>query len=180
MPNQGKQRKGSLPIGQQATSSFEDPVSILMACHERVRHFARLATRIGEHVTTSGADAEAAQAAAGVLRYFNVAAPLHYADEEVDLYPALRGLGKRVLNNAIQALEDDHAALDALWAEVAPWLEAVVRHESLPVPARLAEFATHHVRHADREELDIYGAIRSLPAPLLADIGERMRARRGG
>ena len=37
----------------------------------------------------AGADAEAAESATSIRRYFNEAAPRHHEDEEIDLFPRL-------------------------------------------------------------------------------------------
>ena len=57
-------------------------IEMLMACHEKVRHFAKLADRIAAHITEHGADPQAREAAKSVMRYFDIAAPLHHADED--------------------------------------------------------------------------------------------------
>ncbi|MDB5815973.1 MAG: hypothetical protein JWN23_3090 [Rhodocyclales bacterium] len=159
--------------------SFEDPVSMLLACHDKVRHFARLSTRLGAHVGHRGADAEAAQAAASILRYFDMAAPLHHADEETDLFPALRALNKRTLSVALDELEAEHDVLENLWRSVKPWLEATAQKNYITPPSTLPAFAKRYLQHAEREENEAYGAVRGLTADVLAAIGCNMRARRG-
>jgi len=158
---------------------FEDPRAMLLACHDKVRHFARLAQRLGVHVTENGADTEASHAAAGILRYFDLAAPLHHDDEEQDLFPALRGLSNATLDSAINHLEAEHEELAALWTSIRPWLEATKCNELLAVPPTLAEFSRRYVLHAGCEEAEVYGAIADLPDEVVAAIGRSMCARRG-
>jgi hemerythrin-like domain-containing protein len=166
-------------IASSATSSFEDPLSLLLACHDKVRHFARLTLRLGTHVSHRGADAEAAQAAASILRYFDLAAPLHHADEEEDLFPALRALNSRVLCTTLDELEAEHNVLENLWHSVQPWLEATTKNDRAATPSTLAAFARRHMQHADREENQAYAAVGTLPDDVLAAIGRNMRKRRG-
>lgn len=45
-------------------------------------------------------DVQAQAAAAQILRYFNVAAPLHHQDEDEDLFPALLALHQPALSEA--------------------------------------------------------------------------------
>ena len=45
--------------------------------------------RLVPHVAAHGVDRAASEAAQAVLRYFDLAAPDHHADEEQDLFPAL-------------------------------------------------------------------------------------------
>ena len=161
------------------TSSFEDPLSLLLACHDKVRHFARLALRLGTHVSHRGADAEAAQAATSILRYFDLAAPLHHADEEDDLFPALRALNSRGLCTTLDELEAEHNVLENLWHSIRPWLEATTKNDRVETPSTLAMFAKRYMQHAEREENQAYAAVSSLPDEVLATIGGNMRKRRG-
>lgn len=132
--------------------TFEQPLEMLTACHDKVRRFARLAERLAGHVDQHGADDEARQAAASILRYFDLAAPLHHADEEADLFPALRGLGDPVLNEALAQLEAEHVTLGACWQAVRPWLITIEQGSPHAAPPVLTRFAEDYPAHADREE----------------------------
>jgi hemerythrin-like domain-containing protein len=158
---------------------FEDPQAMLLACHEKVRHFARLAARLGQHVSDNGADAEASHAAKGILRYFDLAAPLHHDDEELDLFPALRALGSSELDNAINRLEAEHEELAVLWESIRPWLDATAHNELVAPPATVAEFSRRYILHAGAEETEVYGAMADLPPEVIAAIGRSMCVRRG-
>lgn len=165
--------------GQDLAPGFDHPVALLLSCHDKVRRFAGLSLRLDLHLARHGTDEEAATAARNVLRYFDLAAPLHHADEEKDLFPALRRLGDPALDAALAALEAEHAELDALWRAVRPWLEAVAQ-QGLPVrPAELDEFARRYPDHAQREEDELYPAAQRLAPEVLAAIGRNMRQRRG-
>lgn len=169
-----------MQIGQTTVgASFDDPIAMLLACHEKVRHFARLAHRLGDHINERGLDLEAAQAAAGILRYFDLAAPLHHDDEELDLFPALRVLNDAALVSEMDSLQAEHATLASHWRALHPWLEATAQREVFPAPSMLAEFAIAYVEHADREERVVYGAVSGLSSEVLARIGRNMSARRG-
>ncbi|USE78644.1 hemerythrin domain-containing protein [Cupriavidus gilardii] len=159
--------------------SFESPIELLTACHDKVRRFASLCGRLAEHTARHGADDQARTAAAGIVRYFTIAAPLHHADEETDLFPALRALGDDALTAAMRALEDDHDALDALWHQARPWLEAVQQGSAGAAPEALAEFAARYLRHVEREEREVFPFAARLPEPTLRAIGQRMAQRRG-
>lgn len=60
---------------------------MLEACHERVQRTLGLLGRLREHVRKQGVDNDARQAARDVLRYFDIAAPLHHQDEELHVFP---------------------------------------------------------------------------------------------
>ena len=158
--------------------TFDEPLSMVLTCHDRVRHFARLSRRLGAHIAERGADDEAAQAAASILRYFDIAAPLHHADEEQDLFPALRALNVPTLDLTIDALEAEHEDLERLWQSIRPWLGATTRHELVAQPDTLPEFAARYVQHAEQEEAELYGAMASLSYSVLVSIGRSMSARR--
>jgi len=164
---------------EKTTPSFEEPLALLTACHDKVRHFAALSLRLDIHIAQKGNDEEAREAARSILRYFDMAAPLHHADEEEDLFPALYALGDPKLNRSLEELETEHAELAVLWQAVRRWLEAVAQN-GLPVrPMELAEFAIRYPAHADREEAEVYGAASLLSSAELSKIGTRMCQRRG-
>jgi hemerythrin-like domain-containing protein len=167
------------PFETPVAPSFDHPIALLMACHDKVRRFAELTVRIERHLASSGNGADAARAAINVLRYFDLAAPLHHADEEEDLFPVLRQLGDKALNAAIDALEQEHEQLGVLWQAVRPWLLAVSSHQSPSCVPDVAEFALRYPAHANREEAEIYGAASRLPTDVLRGLGIAMGQRRG-
>lgn len=161
------------------SADFEQPIEMLVACHDQIRRFTTLCQRLDRHVADHGADAEAAQAAASILRYFDLAAPLHHQDEEDDLFPALRTLGDAALTARMDAIEAEHADLARLWVPVRTWLVQIADGTTCPPPAELPSFISAYPRHAAHEETDLYGAAQRLPADTLARISARMRGRRG-
>lgn len=159
--------------------SFDDPLALLCACHDKVRHFSGLALRLSEHVRQHGRDGQARRAAADILRYFEQAAPLHHADEEQDLFPALRALNDAGLDAELDALTAEHDQLAQLWAPVCGWLRGLIDEEVVAEPSALDEFARRYPAHADREEAVAYVAARQLPDRVLHRLGQNMAARRG-
>lgn len=161
-------------------ASFEAPVELLMACHERVRHYAQLLPRLLEHVEAHGADEQARQAAANILRYFEVAAPLHHQDEDEDLFPLLSLRGGAELGQRIAAITAEHAELGALWAEVRQALQQLLGGDGLLLSRTVAEtFARRYPAHAEIEDREIYPwAAQLLSAEELAELGRRMAERR--
>ncbi|MBI5921341.1 MAG: hemerythrin domain-containing protein [Betaproteobacteria bacterium] len=163
---------------QETTTSFEEPLALLTACHDKVRRFAGLSLMLDIHIAQKGNDEEAREAARSVLRYFDLAAPLHHADEEEDLFPALHALDDPKLKCSLDKLQAEHAELAVLWQAVRPWLEAIAQN-GLPVrPIELDAFASRYPAHADREEAEVYGAASLLSATELSKIGTRMCQRR--
>lgn len=158
----------------------ERPLELLYACHEKVRHFATLSVRLAAHVDTHGADAEAQEAATGILRYFEQALPLHHIDEEADVFPALHGLRDASVDSNIRELSAEHLRLDAQWQAIAPWLRRIAAGAPPgEAPQGLENFANAYAEHAEREERDVFAALERLPEAVVSVIGARMRARRG-
>ena len=79
----------TLPGHRAPGAGYEAPFEMLDACHERVERMLRLLHKLRAHLQASGWDAQAAEAARDVLRYFNEAAPRHHEDEERHVFPAV-------------------------------------------------------------------------------------------
>lgn len=167
---------------QQVLPRVDDPIELLQACHDKVRRFAALACRLRDHLATMPAarppDAQAVDAASAILRYFDIAAPLHHDDEELNLFPALRALGHAPLAQAIDALAQEHGALAARWQALHPWLEAIAQGQAHPAPAGVDAFATHYIDHARREEAEVYPWASHLPPQEISRIADAMVRRR--
>jgi hemerythrin-like domain-containing protein len=166
-----------LPI-QPVAPSIDDPIALLLACHDKVRHFAGLTLRLRDHMVTHGPDQQAQEAARAILRYFRIAAPLHHDDEERDLFPALDQDANPALKRALHELVSEHAELASLWRGVVPWLEATQAGETAVAPDTLSSFEQRYIAHADREETEVYPAAKMLTPAVLRGLAETMVARR--
>jgi iron-sulfur cluster repair protein YtfE (RIC family) len=154
----------------------ETPAGLVLDCHARIRSFSGLAVTLA---TAAAPDAEIADAAARVHRYFTQALPLHVADEEQSLAPRLR----RYAPEAMAALTDmerehrDHesalAGLIAAWASIAddPGRRAASADAAAHLRAELE-------RHLAAEERLVVPALARLPADEQHAILDEMRARR--
>lgn len=165
-----------------ANATFDHPIAMLTACHERVRSFANLLIKLSEHLQQHGTDEQAIQAATSILRYFDIAAPLHHQDEDEDLYPALLRHADTDLTGVITAIQSEHPVLDAQWQSIKQVLHIVSQGKAATLnQAEILRFAQQYIQHTHREERDIYSH-----APLLLnnkelqEPGKRMAARRGG
>jgi hemerythrin-like domain-containing protein len=166
------------PLLQPVAPSIDDPIELLQACHDKVRRFAGLTLRLRAHLAERGADDQAQEAARSILRYFDMAAPLHHDDEDLDLFPALRALGQAELTARIDELEAQHVSLSRLWQALHPWLSATAAGQSCAAPAEVDEFATAYPAHAAREETEIYPAAAQLSVVQLRHISDAMVRRR--
>jgi hemerythrin-like domain-containing protein len=162
-----------------------DAVDMLLACHQRIRNFTGIAARLAE--AAGAAEAEIANAAEAVHRYYAIALPLHEADENESVYPRLR---QRLTDNkereSLQAMVDQHGPIDQLVADLLPRWEQLKRE-----PKKLRECADELRVNSERlqelwsehltlEEQIVFPLIRSrLSAEDLRTIQAEMKQRRG-
>ncbi|WP_115228565.1 hemerythrin domain-containing protein [Iodobacter fluviatilis] len=160
--------------------TFETPIAMLMACHDRVRQYAELTLKLAQYLIKEGVDSKAQDAAASILRYFDVAAPLHHEDEDLDLFPLLSHYGDAELQTLIASVSAEHETLALLWQDIRSYLIPLAAGHGEILPLALAqEFARLYPAHADLEEARIYpSAEKLLDAPTLAAMGQRMAERR--
>jgi hemerythrin-like domain-containing protein len=162
----------------QAAPDFSDPIGLLQACHGRIQKQCQLLRKMCAYQERHGVDDELISDARGVLRYFDIAAPLHHADEERDLFPALAGIAE--LQPLMQQLTREHKEHDALWHTLRRDLEEIaggspcgrLREHSEPfIRAQLAHIAIENESLLPR-------AREVLDAGSLAQIGDAMARRR--
>ena len=77
------------PADAPAAADFDEPMSMLHACHDRLRHPLSMLLDIGERVAASQVDAHTHGAAAAVLHHCDRAAPQHHEDEERHVFACL-------------------------------------------------------------------------------------------
>jgi hemerythrin-like domain-containing protein len=170
-------------IPRQPGPSFDEPLEMLAACHERIEAQLRTLERLGPHLEKHGCDAEAKAAAQAVLRYFDSAGRLHHQDEDQDLFPLLRGraavAGRPEVAAAIEELEREHETMETQWTRLRARLEAIAAGEARLDAEDVARFAWLYRRHMDQEATAVWPFAReTLDAGNLAMLGSRMAARR--
>jgi hemerythrin-like domain-containing protein len=178
----------ALPGLRSPSVGFEAPFEMLSACHERVERMLNLLARLRDHVATNGCDAQAATAAADVMRYFDLAAPQHHLDEERHVFPAVLALQNGRLDLLVYRLRQEHLDMEKLWSQVRQAL-ALVTHldaqntapfsdaEQVSMDALTAIYKDHILAE---EDLVYPEAKRSLGADQLAAMSRDMVRRRGG
>ena len=159
--------------------SFDEPLEMLAACHERIEAQLSTLERLAPHVAEKGWDAEAKAAAQAVLRYFDTSGRLHHQDEDHDLFPLLRAkaaaAGRVEIAAAIDELEREHATMDRQWMSLRQKLAGPAR----PDGEEVGRFAWLYRRHMDREGAAVLPFAREALAPAeRAALGSRMAARR--
>lgn len=163
---------------------FDTPFEMLLACHERVQRTLALLARLVDYLRSDGCDASARQAARDVLRYFDIAAPLHHEDEERHVFPPLLAQGESAVAAAVRRLQADHEAMHAHWQAARTRLLALADGQAdaftTEDEALFARFAAGYAEHIRTEEDLVYPAARTLLSDAaLAAMGADMRQRRG-
>lgn len=174
------------------TGGFDEPLELWLACHERVQRFCTLLDRLQDHLEQHGTDAEAAESATSIRRYFNEAAPRHHEDEEIDLFPRLltrldeqatQTDADKVANvrAAIGALTAEHRANEVLWAALDASLARIADGAPAALDATQVEaFGRTYRRHIAVEESVVMPAMqRHFCAEDWEDVGAAMAKRRG-
>jgi hemerythrin-like domain-containing protein len=166
------------------SAGFEAPLEMLSACHTRIERQCSTLRRLVAHLASHGADAEARDAAANVMRCFDASARQHHADEENDLFPALiesmAGSDAVCMRELTEQLAREHHALEARWQRVRSVLERVVTGERMSLESEHVEaLVALYERHIEREESELLPmAARLLSDEDLDRIGRAMRERR--
>ncbi|MGH9393327.1 MAG: hemerythrin domain-containing protein [Terriglobales bacterium] len=162
-----------------AQGGTQDAIELLLSCHQRIRHFTRLAVLLSQAPATA---AEVAQAALAVHRYYSQALPLHEADENESVYPRLRAAAPPAeLAAANQAMVDQHRALDANIARLLPLWTAIAAAPARAAEARAGAEQLQEAwdEHLELEERCVFPALREWLSPLdLEAIRREMRERR--
>lgn len=173
-----------LPGFNSPAAGFEQPYEMLSACHERVQRTLDLLDRLIAHVAQHGHDAQSRSAAADVLRYFDLAAPLHHQDEERHVFPPLLAGEDAALQAVVHRLQAEHREMETLWAALRPtllrWREAGASDApDAALRAQAARFAQLYAGHIPVEETLVFpGAQAGMDAAHQAAMGQEMQARR--
>ena len=110
----------------------ENAVELLVACHQRIRHFTSVLRKLAH--AEGASNEEISSAASSAHRYFSVALPLHEADEEESVRPRLSELSKSEVQGALEAMTHQHQAVDDLIERLLPILVLLASN-----PAKLPE-----------------------------------------
>lgn len=174
-----------LPGHRSPAASFEAPLEMLAACHQRIEQQCETLRRLLPHVAAHGADAQAQQAASAVMRYFDTAAAHHHQDEEEDLFPALiesmAGSDAVCLRDLVSALTGQHREMERHWAALREGLQRVAAGTASGLDAaRVERFVAAYAEHLRIEERELLPmATRLLDDAALDAVGRSMRRRRG-
>lgn len=176
-----------VPGMRSPSASWEQPFEMLHACHERATRMLALLIKLQAHLVAHGIDDQATQAAVDVMRYFDLAAPLHHRDEEEHVFPLAFAADEYEVVAAVTRLAGQHAMMEAVWKGLRIELLALTAPEK---PKRLAvAWSTDHLvcafkelysEHIGVEEGLVYPYVQQrMTAALTETMGRAMAARRG-
>ena len=164
--------------------SFDEPLEMLAACHERIEAQLSTLETLIEHLAANGCDRAAQDAASQVMRYFDTAGVEHHRDEDEDIFPLLRSLAaernRPEVSAIINGLEEDHATMEGQWSRLRARLEAVAGGRDARLDAEdVGRFAWLYRRHMEKESALVLPFAREAVSETdRAALGERMAARR--
>lgn len=169
----------SEPNAFKLAPSFDEPIEMLEACHDKVRHFCHQLSFLPQQLRATGVNAQIRSSIEQIMRYFDIAAPLHHADEEENLFPEIL---KHCPEFAplIERLVGQHLELQHDWLKIREQLIAVHSGKYLALSERrVMNFARRYRLHASDEEEFIFAQARQkIPADILQNLGKIMRERR--
>jgi hemerythrin-like domain-containing protein len=178
----------ALQIGQRTDHGFDEPLGLLSDCHRRIEHFLEVLVALSDHAAGGTLAPSYRSSLETALRYFEVAAPKHTADEEASLFPRLRDSRDPATRDALaslDALEQDHDEAEALHAAVNELVRRWLADGRLAQPdadrlrGLLKRLRTLYRRHIRVEERDVFpAAARVLDRAQIAAIGGEMAERR--
>ena len=175
----------NVKLGRRAQPTpSDDPVDLLLACHTRIRdHLARAQQLVARELVAP--DAQIAEAAAAVHRYFSVALPLHIADEEESLRPRLLASvpDDAELVAALAQMTDEHARIDDTLAALLPRFAAVAadpsrRQELVSQQDAVADVARALAAHLELEETRLFPVCAAWSPAIRAAVVAELRGRR--
>lgn len=159
--------------------SFDEPLEMLVACHDKIRQFCTQLERLPTYIAEHGVNDAVRTTIDGVVRYFDQAGPAHHLDEEEELFPILLA---RVPDAApkLEQLSGEHGYLHSRWNAIRDELLAL-KNGNISAISRIevAEFTRLYREHAAIEEAWMI----PIAATVLTDeekraAGHRMAARR--
>ena len=160
---------------------------MLEACHERVQRSLALLIRVQEYVQKNGVDDKAKSAVRDVLRYFDLAAPLHHQDEELHVFPALMEQANSELQKCVHDLQAQHREMECGWGNMRKSLQKLLDWNAGDAGVRevlssgsVDAFFALYQSHIQLEEQMAYPAAQSLLTPQhMEEMAADMMHRRG-
>jgi hypothetical protein len=161
-------------------ASFDDPLAMLVACHDRMRKQLATLARLERHLPEHGCDNDSRTAARAILRYFDSAAVHHHEDEEDSVMPRILARVPEARTVAAR-LAREHEDLEGQWRRLRPLLSGIAAGQRAVLPPRMVlEVADAYDAHLKSEEAELIPLAADVLTPdELRAIGREMATRRG-
>ncbi len=148
--------------GTPQSATFEQPIELLLSCHEKIMHFSSALNKLSIALKKDGWNDEIIASSNQIRRYFNVAAHEHHLDEENHLFPAIIALDPEFkqaestqILTVLHRLIKEHVESDALWETLDNMLEE--KSDDFVLLEELAqEFESSMHEHARIENEEIF------------------------
>lgn len=174
-------------IQSPSVAKEEDATTLLLGCHQRIRHFTGIALRLAEN-SDAPVDVRS-ETARAVLRYYTIALPLHEADENESVHPRLgKVLPDKLLAEANDEMVRQHSEIDEVIEALIPeWQKIAGNKSQSAAEQKIQENLLYTTRklqqlwtdHLELEETQVIPAMRQyLPQSALEEILVEMRTRR--
>ena len=162
-----------------AAPSFDEPLDMLYACHDKVRVFCEQLDALPGYIASHGHSHAALNTIHGIVRYFEIAGPAHHQDEEDELFPLILARQPEAAPK-IEQLLGEHGYLHSRWNAIRDDLLAFSEGKLEQLNgAEILEFTRLYREHAQREEAWLFPVAGTLISEdELAEAGKRMAARR--
>lgn len=177
-----------IQIGGKPLADFTQPIRVLYDCHRRIESFLGALLTVSRLRGGEALDERHRSAVSAAIRYFEHAAPLHTADEEVSLFPRLRsstandaaGIGKCLSELEVEHREKErgHQTVHRL---ATSWLEesTLSAEDAQTFRDELERLELIYGRHIRTEEDRVFPvAAQVLPREDLRAIASEMKTRR--
>jgi len=169
-----------------STVSFENPLQLLLSCHDKILHFSSAVLTLSTTLQQQGWNEPLQTSAGQIRRYFNVSGPQHHLDEEEHLFPTIISLDPELkqsdtieIMQLINRLIKEHVESDILWEALDEMLAE--QSEDFATMIELSQqFAADSHEHVTLEnELIIPYAKNHLNDSKLKQMGADIARRRG-
>jgi len=167
--------------GMRDAASFDDPLEMLRACHERIQAQCATLEKLLRYLPEHGSNLQARQAASAILRYFDTAGQHHHTDEEQDLFPVLLATGSVTAQRLVAHLLERHVELNAAWDSLRIRLTCIaVGTDSLLEERLVQDFVALYQTHIALENAQLLPLAKELlDSAQIETLGRKMSARRG-
>ena len=165
-------------LAPQQFASWAEPIEMLYACHSKVKRFCKQLQILPDYLTKNGVNQIVKNDVQQILNYFNLSAPLHHEDEELDFFPALLAVYPEA-QTQIDELESQHIHLHQNWDALSAQLTALINDEIVAIePELIKQFISGYDLHIALEEPLFELGRQYISAEKLSEIGLVMANRR--